>query len=80
MYLNHMKDIKLILGADTLNNFGMFVDVAYTVHNDMKSHTGGVITFGTGMFSSKLSKQKLNIKRSTKGDIVGMSNYLTYTI
>ena len=60
--------------------FKTFIDVAYGVHMDMKSHTGGAMTFGTGVISSKSLKQKLNVKSSTEGEVVGMSDYVAFPI
>jgi hypothetical protein len=42
----------------------------------MKSHTGSVISFGTGGLLCKSSKQKLNTKSSTEAELVGTSDYL----
>ena len=79
-YLRTTIDLDLILGADSLQHFKTFIDVAYGVHADMKSHTGGGVTFGTGVLSSKSSKQKLNVKSSTEGEVVGMSDYVAFPI
>jgi len=46
----------------------------------MKSHTGGVISFGQGALFSKSTKQKLNTKSSTEAELVGASDYLPSTI
>ena len=55
-----------------------FVDAAYAVHNDMRSHTGGCLSMGHGLIHSKSSKQKLNTKSSTESEVVGASDYLPY--
>ena len=73
-------DLKHTLGADTLNTFQTFVDVSYATHDDMRSHTGGVITFGRGSVYAKLSKKQINVKSSTEGEIVGASEFLPYHI
>jgi hypothetical protein len=52
----------------------------YAVHNDMKSHTGRVVSFGRGAVMSKCSKQKINTKSSTEAELVGASDYLPYPI
>ena len=57
-----------------------FVDAAYGVHLDMRSQTGGMITFGLGGIICCGSKQKINTKSSTKAELVGASNYLPNTI
>jgi hypothetical protein len=46
----------------------------------MKSHTGGVISFGVGGLIGKLWKQKLNTKSSTEAELVGASDYLPHTL
>ena len=46
----------------------------------MRSHTGGLLTFGRGIIHGKSSKQKLNVKSSTEAEIVGVSEYLPYTL
>ena len=62
---------------DTLETW---VDAAYAVHPDMRSHTGGTMSFGTGVIHTKSSKQKLNTKSSTEAELVGVSKYLPYHI
>jgi len=57
-----------------------WVDTVYAVHHDMKSHTGGVMTVGTGVLNAKSAKQKLNIKSSTEAELVGSSDYIPWTI
>lgn len=55
-YLRTMIDLELIIRADALGAYKTYINVAYGVHADMKSHTGGGITFGTGTITSKLLK------------------------
>lgn len=57
-----------------------WVDTAYAVNRDMKSHTGGVAYFGTGAALSKSTKQKLNTKSSAEAELVDASNYLPHAI
>ncbi len=75
-YLNGTLDEFLVLGADDMGIMKTWVDASYAVHGDMKSHTGGVVSFGTGATMSKSSKQKLNTKSSTEAELVGASDYL----
>ena len=79
-YLRTTIDLELIIGADSMMAFKTFINVAYGVHMDMKSHTGGAVTFGTGVILSKSSKQTLNVKSSTEGEVVGMSDYVAFPI
>ena len=46
----------------------------------MKSHTGGITSFGTGGLLCKSNKQKLNTKSSTEAEVVGASDYLPNTL
>jgi hypothetical protein len=79
-YLRGSLDGFLTLGADDIGMMKTWVDASYAVHMDMKSHTGGVVSFGIGAVMSKSSKQKLNVKSSTEAELVGASDYLPYSI
>ena len=79
-YLYGTYDLPLILGADDIHTLYTFVDASYAVHEDMKSHTGGVITLGRGGIASKSAKQKLVTKSSMEAELVGASDYLPSTL
>jgi hypothetical protein len=79
-YINGTLDLTHTLGADDLGAFRTWVDVSFAVHPDMKSHTGGITSFGTGGLLCKSSKQKLNTKSSTESEFVGASDYLPNTL
>ena len=79
-YLWGTVDMGLTLGADHLGTIYTWVDASYAVHADMRSHTGGVISFGIGGLLCKSSKQKLNTKSSTEAELIGASDYLPNTI
>ena len=70
-YLNHTKKLRLTLGADDLRITKWYSDAAFAVHPDMKSQTGGIMTFGKGAVQSLCRKQKLNTKSSTEAELVG---------
>ena len=72
--------LTLIIGADQLDHIRTWVDASYATHADMKSHTGGMISFGTGSLFCKSTKQKLNTKSSTEAELVGASDYLVNTM
>jgi len=48
-----------------------FVDTAFTVHPDFKSHTSGAMTLGRGCTLNGSRKQKLNTRSSTEAKLVG---------
>jgi hypothetical protein len=52
------------------------VDAAYAVHPDMKSHTGGAMSLGTGVLYGTSKGQKLNTKSSTEAEIVGTDDVM----
>jgi Reverse transcriptase (RNA-dependent DNA polymerase) len=79
-YLNGTLDLTLTLGADDLGKIRTWVDASYAVHPDMKSHTGGVMSMGTGAFLCKSTKQKLNTKSSTEAELVGATDYIPNSI
>jgi AAA ATPase containing von Willebrand factor type A (vWA) domain len=75
-YLRGTLDDKLILGAIDIKKMKSFVDAAFAVHADMKSHTGGGISWGIGILLSMCQKQKLNSKSSTEAEVIGVSDFL----
>jgi hypothetical protein len=79
-YLNGTTHLNATLGGGDLTTLRTWVDAAYAVHPDMKSHTGGCASFGRGVFMTKSTKQKLNTKSSTEAELVGASDYLPNTI
>ena len=79
-YVKGTLDLEYTLGAEGMDKLQTWVDASYAVHPDMKSHTGGIMSFGTGGFVPKSSKQKLNTKSSTEAELVGASDYLPNTL
>jgi hypothetical protein len=65
-YLRQTDSLVLRLSADNLNIIKWWVDASYGVHLDMRSHTGGVMSMGTGAAYSTSKKQKLNTKSSNR--------------
>jgi len=71
---------RRVIGADSLHKMLTMVDSAHAVHKDMRGHTGGLITFGTGVVDTKSTKQKMNTRSSTETEHVGTSEYLPKNI
>jgi hypothetical protein len=81
-YLNGTQDEVLFLSADDLHVIKWYVDASFAVHPDFKSHTGGAMTFGTGVPISVSRKQKLNTRSSTEAELVAvddMANLILWT-
>ena len=64
-YLKDSIDDVLILEADNTQTIRWYVDAAFAVHKDMKSHTGAVMTMGSGSVISLSTKQKVKAHSST---------------
>jgi hypothetical protein len=79
-YLQGTIDLTLRIGADSLSQFSTWVDASFAVHNDMRSHTGGVTSFGRGGLICKSKRQNINTKSSTEAELVGASDYLPNTL
>ena len=70
-YLNGTRNDILTLSADDLHIIKWFVDAAFAVHPDFKSHTGGIMTYGRGAAQSLSRKHKINTRSSTEAELVG---------
>ena len=79
-FLNQTIDDVRVVAADDLSSLFTWIDAAYAVHPNMRSHTGGTMSMGLGVLHCKSSKQKLNTKSSTEAEVVGTSDYVPYNI
>ena len=80
LFLLDTIDDDRVMGIEDLRVLYTWIDASYAVHPDMKSHTGGCISYGIGIIDSGSMKQKLNSKSSTESEVVGTSDYLSRTI
>jgi len=61
-FLKNTRDYVLTLEADNSQELKWYVDAAFAVHPDMKSHTGAVFTLGKGAIGfnqTKIQRKKL---------------------
>jgi len=79
-YLKQSRDLVLTLGADEIEQIRIYIDASHAVHEDAKSHTGVVITMGTGIIFAKSSKQKLVSKSSTAAELIALSDGIDYAV
>jgi hypothetical protein len=72
-YLNKTPDDFIILGCSQIQ-LNVYVDAAYAVHPDMKSHTGIFITLGKngGPILVKSFKQRLVTTSSTEAELLAL--------
>ena len=53
------------------------MDASFAVHADFKSHTGVVMTYGSGAVQTMSWKQKLNTHSSTETELVCVKDAMT---
>jgi hypothetical protein len=53
-----------------------YVDALFAVHPNMRGHTGGGLTMGSGFPISVSTKQKLNTRSSTESELVGVDDMM----
>ncbi len=70
VYLKSTCELPLVLGAWNTGVLYWYVDASFAVHPNMRGHTGGVLTLGTGAPVVTLAKQKLNTRSSTISEVV----------
>ena len=79
-FIKNTINDKRYIGMKGMGEIFTWVDAAYGVYDDMRSRTGGTMSFGLGVIHCKTSRQKLNTKSSTEAEVVGVSDYLPYNI
>ena len=79
-YINGTKDMGICLEAGAGVTILAYIDASFAVHGDMRSHTGGVISLGSGPVYVRSSKQKLTSKSSTEAELIGVSDMLPQVI
>ena len=72
-YLKKKHD-KMIMGADSIIQLCIWVDVTHGVQLYIKRHNVNGISFGYGMVHFKPGNQKLNTKISTEVEVVNISD------
>jgi len=75
-HLRKTKDIELTLEADNLRVVKWWIDGSCAVYNDMRSHTGAVMSLGKGAVYGASTRQKLNTRSSTEAKLVGVDNLM----
>jgi hypothetical protein len=73
-YLKGTKHLRLRLSIDSLGVIRWWVDASYNVHEDCKGQTGAMMSLGNGAQISFSRKQKLNVRSSCEGELVGLDD------
>ena len=71
-----MLNLKLRLSMNDDGKINWWIDTTYTVHADMKGHTGGTMFLGQGLAYCSSTKQKLVSRSSTKMEVIRSHNML----
>ncbi len=79
-YLRGTQELSLTLEADTTHVLRWWVDGSFAVHNDMKSHTGAIMSMGAGAIVGMSTKQKLNTTSSTEAELVAVNDAMPMII
>ena len=76
IYISSTRDIVLTLESDSTVTVKWWVEAAFAVNHDMKSHTSGMMTTGRGALYYASNTHKLNTKSSTEAELVGVDNIM----
>jgi hypothetical protein len=76
IYTRCTRTMPLILSANGSGILKWWVDASFTVHPNMRGHSGGGLPLGSGFPIVSSTKQKLNTRSSTETDIVGADNFM----
>ena len=82
-YLNGSQDDELFIKINRVARkvvMEVFIDVSYEVHHDSKSHSGMMITMGTGTVLAASTKQKCVSKSSTEAELIAVTDFLGQAI
>eukprot|EP00957_Ditylum_brightwellii_P088685 6753863-Ditylum_brightwellii.AAC.1 len=67
----------LTLEVDYTQELKWYIDAAFAVHNNMKSHTGATLTLSKGCVISKSTKHRVNSRSFTKAELVAVDNKIS---
>jgi hypothetical protein len=76
-YLRGTVGMPLTLEADGMQTVKWWVDAAFAVHNDMKGHTGGVMSLERGAMYGASKKQKIVSRSSTEAELIGVYDVMS---
>jgi hypothetical protein len=76
-FLKETQDEDTAMKADDTQSIKWYVDAAFAVHKDYKSHTGATMTLGEGTLSSVSTKQKVMLQSSTEAELVGLDDVIS---
>jgi hypothetical protein len=69
-------EFDLTISCDKLEKLTWYIDGLYAAHEDMKGHTGAVLTIGDSVVLCKSNKQKVNTRSSTESELIAIDDTL----
>ena len=79
-YLKETVHLPLVVGADDNGRLTWNIDASFALHPNCKSHTGACLTLGHDSTLSISAKQKINTESSTKAELVGVDDAMTFVM
>ena len=79
-YLNGTQDKCLVLEYNGNKKGEWYVNAAFAVHADYRSHSGATFSIGKGSITAFSTKQKLNTRSSTKAELVAIDDAMSQVI
>jgi hypothetical protein len=76
IYIRGTHTMPLILSANGSSILKWWVDASFTVHPNMRGHSGGGLSLGRGFPIVSSTDHKLNTRRSTEMEIMGADDFM----
>jgi len=77
-YVKATQSQVMILCHQTMQNIRAYVDAAFALHSDSKSHTGVMVYVGETLLYVSSKKQKCMSKSPTEAELIGLTNNLGF--
>jgi hypothetical protein len=75
-YLKSTRDLPFIPGASKKGVLHWHVDASFATNQNMRGHTRGALTMGTGCPVATSTKQKANVRSSTIRELVAVNEMM----
>ena len=79
-YLCATVHLPLVIGWDDSGTLLWSIDASFAIQNDMRSHTGTILTFGRGAVFSLSNKQKVNSISFTVAEVIGVYDAMNFAM
>jgi hypothetical protein len=76
-FLKATIDVIPSMTIDDTKSIKWYVDAAFAVHKDFKSHTSAAMSMGNGIICSVSTKQKVNSRSSTEAKFIAVDDVVS---